>query len=188
VRGVECFVIASAEPKTRPSDSNQSRSSSTRRKQLEVSRERFELVELCDHVRTDQETVDETHEVRFEASDKTIMVVADREKTEVALGNLIRNAVKFSPEGGPVFIRVRSAGPVAEVSVEDRGIGISPEELERIFDRFYQVDSGERRSFPGSGLGLYITKELVQAMAGNITVTSEPGQGSTFTFTLPLIR
>ncbi len=136
MRGVECFVIASAEPKTRPSDSNQSRSSSTRRKQVEVSREQFELGELCDHVRTDQETVDEAHEVRF----------------------------------------------------EDRGIGMSPEELERIFDRFYQVDSGERRSFPGSGLGLYITKELVQAMAGNITVTSEPGQGSTFTFTLPLIR
>ncbi len=155
---------------------------------LEVSREQFELVELCEHVRTDQETVDETHEVRFEASNKTIMVVADREKTEVALGNLIRNAVKFSPEGGPVFIRVRNAGPVAEVSVEDRGIGIPPEELERIFDRFYQVDSGERRSFPGSGLGLYIAKELVQAMAGNMAVTSEPGRGSRFKFTLPLIR
>ncbi len=153
---------------------------------LEVARDRFELVGLCEHVRTDQETVDESHEVQLEAEGKPIMVVADREKTEMALGNLIRNAVKFSPDGGTVLIRASHGGNMAEVRVEDDGIGIPPEELERIFDRFYQVDSGERRSFPGSGLGLYITKELVQAMGGTIAVTSEPGRGSAFTFTLPL--
>jgi PAS domain S-box-containing protein len=155
---------------------------------LEVARESFELVELCERVRADQELVDETYEVKLDSDSQTIVVHADREKTEVALGNLLRNAVKFSPEGGVVYVKVRQVGPFAVVSVTDQGIGIPADELERIFDRFYQVDSSETRSFPGSGLGLYITKELVQAMGGSIEVESEPGRGSVFTFTLPLMR
>jgi PAS domain S-box-containing protein len=155
---------------------------------LEVARDSFELVDLCESVRADQQSMDETHEVKLDSDSQTILVQADREKTEVALGNLIRNAVKFSPEGGAVYIKVRQAGPLAVVSVTDQGIGIPADEQERIFDRFYQVDSSETRSFPGSGLGLYITKELVQAMGGSIEVDSEPGRGSVFTFTLPLIR
>jgi signal transduction histidine kinase len=70
--------------------------------------------------------------------------------------------------------------------VTDEGIGIAPEQVERVFDRFYQIYSSETRSFPGSGLGLYIAKELVQSMGGEIMVESEQGRGSTFTFTLPL--
>jgi len=155
---------------------------------FDVSHETFELVDLCERVRADQGTVDEVLEIKIEAERSPILVHADPEKTEVALGNLVRNAVKFSPEGGMVLIEARQEGSMAEVSVTDRGIGIPPEELERIFDRFYQVDSGETRSFPGSGLGLYITKELVQAMGGAIEVDSEPGRGSVFTFTLPLAR
>jgi signal transduction histidine kinase len=75
---------------------------------------------------------------------------------------------------------------MAEVSVIDEGIGIPAEEQVKVFDRFYQVDSGENRSFPGTGLGLYITSELLHAMGGTIRVESEPGKGSTFTFALPL--
>ncbi len=155
---------------------------------LEVAREEFDLVELIERVRTDHVSLDDTHEVLSQAPDGPLLVFADREKAEVALGNLIRNAVKFSPEGGAVLISVSRAGSMAEVNVADRGIGIPEEELERVFDRFYQVDSGETRSFPGSGLGLYITRELVQSMGGNVTVKSRPGHGSVFTFSLQLAR
>jgi signal transduction histidine kinase len=139
-------------------------------------------------VHADHEAGDETHRIKSEAVQRPILVLADKEKTEVALGNLVRNAMKFSPGGGTVLISARVVGTTAEVSVSDKGIGIQAEELEMIFDRFYQVESGAARAFPGSGLGLYITRELVQAMGGIIKVESEPGHGSVFTFTLPLVR
>ncbi|MBU4174629.1 MAG: PAS domain S-box protein [Actinobacteria bacterium] len=155
---------------------------------LAVSLEPLDVVELCELVRADQERVAERHEVTLEAPTGEITVVADREKVEVALGNLVRNAVKFSPDGGKVAILVREAGVMAEIEVTDQGISIPIGEQERVFDRFYQVDSGETRSFQGSGLGLYITRELVEAMGGTVTMESEPGLGSTFRFTLPLAR
>jgi PAS domain S-box-containing protein len=153
---------------------------------LDIFREQFELTELCTTVISDLVTSVEEHEVELDSPPEPVMVYADRDKTEVALGNLVRNALKFSPMGGTVNISVRRSDSMAEVSVADEGIGISEVELEKIFDRFYQVESGETRSYPGSGLGLYITKELVQAMDGEIRVESERGRGSVFSFTLPL--
>ncbi len=155
---------------------------------LDVSREPFDLIELCREVNDDQERIDGLHELLLEAEDSNVVVVGDREKAEVALGNLVRNALKFSPEGGRVIVSVRRADGMAQISVSDEGIGIEPDEHERVFDRFYQVDSSETRSFPGSGLGLYITRELVQSMGGTIRLESAPGKGSVFTFTLPLER
>lgn len=153
---------------------------------LEVSREPFDIIELCREVGEDQERVEELHEVVLNADGKPIVVLADRDKAEVALGNLLRNALKFSPEGGEVVVSVTKEDGMAQVSVSDKGIGIEPEQQERIFDRFYQIDSSETRSFPGSGLGLYITRELVESMGGRVWLESEPGAGSVFTFTLPL--
>ena len=155
---------------------------------LDVSREPFDIVELCRMVSEDQEEVAELHELVIESAHDEIVVVADREKTEVTLGNLIRNALKFSPNGGAVRVSVKQSDGIAEVSVTDEGIGIAPDQLERVFDRFYQIDSSETRSFPGSGLGLYIARELVQSMGGEITLSSKLGAGSTFTLTLPLAR
>lgn len=153
---------------------------------LEVDFEALDLVEFCRRVMGDQERAAEVHRLKLVAPDKEIEVVADPDKAEVVLGNLIRNAIKFSPKGGTVTVDVRETGEVAEVSVTDEGVGIAPEEQDKIFDRFYQVESGVARSFPGTGLGLYITSELLHAMGGTIRVDSEPGKGSTFTFTLPL--
>ncbi|MCJ7745111.1 MAG: ATP-binding protein, partial [Actinobacteria bacterium] len=153
---------------------------------LEVNLDILDLRELCQRVVGDEERMVEFHEINLVTPDKEMEVVADPDRGEVVLGNLIRNAIKFSPEGGAVTISVREAGDMAEVCVTDEGIGIPEEEHEKIFDRFYQVDSGENRSFPGTGLGLYITNELLHAMGGTIRVESEPGKGSTFTFTLPL--
>ncbi|MBU1670463.1 MAG: PAS domain S-box protein [Actinobacteria bacterium] len=155
---------------------------------LEVSAEEFDLVAACARVSADQERVAEVHRVVLDTPENGMFVVADREKLEVAIGNLVRNAVKFSPEGGQVTVRACEDSGVAVISVIDQGIGIPEEELERVFDRFYQVDSSETRSFPGTGLGLYITRELVEAMGGDITVQSETGRGSTFTITVPLAR
>ena len=104
----------------------------------------------------------------------------------LVLSNLISNALKYSPAGAPVDLMVSTEEEHAVVSVRDRGMGIPPAEQEKIFDRFYQVESGHVRTSGGVGLGLYIARRLVAAMTGTLWVESEPGHGSTFSFRLPL--
>lgn len=116
-------------------------------------------------------------------------VYGDKEKVEQILSNLITNSLKFTPPNGEITI---SAEPFAAdedmmaISVKDTGIGIPAEHLEKIFEKFYQVENSLQRSHGGTGLGLAITKGLVEAQKGKIFVRSEPGKGSIFTFTLPL--
>lgn len=110
-------------------------------------------------------------------------VLADRIRLGQILGNLLHNALRHTPEGGLVIVDAAPAGDVVEVSVSDTGIGIPPEELDRVFDRFYQVEHGSRED-GGSGLGLSIVKQLVEAQHGTITVESYSGQGTTFRFSL----
>jgi two-component system sensor histidine kinase VicK len=93
--------------------------------------------------------------------------------------------VKFSPDGGKVTIHIRDDGAYLRVEVSDTGIGIPKDELERIFERFYQVDNSLARRFGGMGLGLSITKQIVEAHGGEIWAESEVGRDSTFFFTLP---
>jgi two-component system, OmpR family, phosphate regulon sensor histidine kinase PhoR len=105
------------------------------------------------------------------------------------LDELLDNAVKYSPQGGPVTIRLGTEpsgnGRMLKVDVADRGIGIEPEDLARIFQDFRQVDASDTRPFGGLGLGLTFAKRLVEAHGGAVAARSEPGEGSTFTFTLP---
>ncbi len=116
------------------------------------------------------------------------LVRGSREHVKLVLRNLIGNAIKFNVEGGGVGVSVRERGDFVEVCVSDTGIGIPPEKVGRIFERFYQVDSSSTRRHGGIGLGLAIVKDVVQAHGGEITVESEPGKGSKFCFTLPLWR
>jgi signal transduction histidine kinase len=118
-------------------------------------------------------------------TDGASSVMADRGRLVQVLMNLVRNAITHTPEGGLVAIEVRplEAGPV-EVSVSDTGLGISPEDTEKIFDRFYRTDESRSRATGGFGLGLAIAREMVHAMGGRIAVDSTPGQGSRFTVTL----
>ena len=113
-------------------------------------------------------------------------VVADRTRTRQVLNNLLYNALRHTPEGGLIIVDA-AAHPnrgLVEVSVADTGVGIAPEELVSVFDRFYR---GERRQGgDGTGLGLHIVKQLVEAQRGTVAVASEPGRGTTFRFTLPL--
>jgi PAS domain S-box-containing protein len=113
-------------------------------------------------------------------------VAADAEKLRQILGNLIDNAVKYSPDGGTIRVAYEQAGRRLRFSVADQGIGMPPEERERIFEKFYRLDPELLRGVGGTGLGLYISRELASRMGGSIWVDSVLGEGSTFYFELPL--
>lgn len=128
----------------------------------------------------------ENIELRLVESGQDASVAADPERLRQVLGNLIDNAVKYSPGGGTVEAAVEQRGHLVRFRVSDRGIGIPPDEQERIFEKFYRLDPDLLLGVGGTGLGLYITRELVQRMRGAIWVDSELGCGSTFCVELPL--
>lgn len=116
------------------------------------------------------------------------LVEADRPKLRRILVNLVSNAIKFTSKGGQVAVRaVREDGAV-RISVSDTGVGIAPEDVKLLFDKYEQARSRATRGEKGTGLGLYITKQLVELHGGEIKVESELGKGSTFSFTLPVAR
>ncbi len=111
-------------------------------------------------------------------------VLGDPVRLERVVGNLLTNALKYSAEDAPVVVRIARKGSEVELDVIDRGIGIEPESVKRLFDRYYRTRSGEERA-RGLGLGLYIARMIVEAHGGRITVSSEVGKGSTFRLFLP---
>jgi len=113
------------------------------------------------------------------------MVKADEQRLEQVLFNLLTNAIKFTEEGGQIQLRLRKKGAKVVVEVEDNGSGIAEEEQARIFEPYYQIEP-DRQRFPGVGLGLALTKRLVELQGGKIWVQSELGKGSTFAFSLPI--
>src|SRR5580704_110690 len=115
-----------------------------------------------------------------------VNVMADEEGLHTILGNLIDNAVKYTQDGGTISVRWRIDEGMARIDVQDNGPGIPPEHQSRIFERFYRVDRARSRDVGGTGLGLSIVKHLVQEFDGSIGISSEPGNGTTFTVRLPL--
>jgi len=113
------------------------------------------------------------------------LVVADADRTQQVLVNLMDNGVKYSPEGSPITVRATVLPDVVELSVVDCGPGIRPQDLPRLFTRFGKIDQVIRAGHVGTGLGLFISKQLVEQMSGTIAVQSEVGVGSRFSFTLP---
>lgn len=118
--------------------------------------------------------------------DDEFQVEADANKITVAISNLIRNAITFTNEGGQVQVKIGSVTGHVEVSVRDNGIGIPANAIPHIFDRFYQVESHLTRRHTGMGLGLSVAKSMIEMHGGRIWVESVEGQGSTFTFLLPM--
>ena len=110
----------------------------------------------------------------------------DRDAVEQVLSNLLSNAVRYTNAGGRVDVHVRAGEGQVEIRVEDTGIGIPSQDLERIFERFYRVDTSRSRALGSTGLGLSIVKHLVRSLGGEIRVESEPDRGSKFSFSLPL--
>jgi PAS domain S-box-containing protein len=129
-----------------------------------------------------------TTAVEFKADlDPRLPIVAgDRDRLIQVVSNLVNNAVKYSPDGGIVTMSTRSEGGFALVSVSDTGVGIPPDEISHVFERFRRVRSGAAQSIPGTGLGLTIVKQIVEMHGGKIWVESAVGHGSAFHFTLPL--
>jgi len=113
-------------------------------------------------------------------------VLGDPERLDRVLVNLIGNAIKFTPDGGTITVKLRNEEHFVRAEVIDEGIGIPEDRLDKIFERFYQVDGSSKRRFSGTGLGLAIVKEIVEAHGGRITVESREGKGSTFAFTVPI--
>jgi PAS domain S-box-containing protein len=159
--------------------------------QMEMGRptiraERVDLVRLAADVVAEFDR-DQALTVLFEPHCPRALIHADPFRTRQVLANIISNAVKHSPSGVPVRVEAAIEGQMCVISVSDQGEGIPASEQERIFDRFYRVDDGPTRATGGIGLGLYITKQLVESMSGRLWVTSRAGAGSTFSFSLPLV-
>ena len=117
---------------------------------------------------------------------QTALLIADKNKFKQILYNLLSNAIKFTPPDGAVEVRATAAGAGLVVTVKDSGIGIPKEQQHKIFGAFYQVQSASNREYPGTGLGLALTKKLVELHGGVIDFDSQPGQGTTFKVELPL--
>ena len=117
----------------------------------------------------------------------TPKVVADRDKLAEVLTNLLTNAVKYSPGGGKITVsaRLEAGNHRVVVAVADQGIGISPQDRENLFTTFHRIRRPETDRIGGTGLGLYIVKELVQLMQGEVWLKSQLGNGSTFSFSIP---
>ncbi len=126
--------------------------------------------------------------IRHELTPDVETLVADERRLKQMLINLLSNAVKFTPESGSICVATRLAGEgnSVEFSVTDTGIGIAPEDLEKLFQSFVQVDSGLSREYSGTGLGLALVRKMAEMHGGTVGVDSTPGEGSRFSFTLPL--
>ena len=124
--------------------------------------------------------------IELQVTDDLPLVHADSGRLGQVLDNLLGNAIKFSPSDSTITVRVRRDGAFVHTDVEDQGIGIPADKLDRIFDRFYQVDGSTTRRFGGTGLGLAIVKTIVESHGGRVAVESEVGVGSIFSFALPI--
>lgn len=124
------------------------------------------------------------HRFRFQQGQLNT-ITADKERITQVLSNVLSNAVKYSRPGSDVIITTSDMGDSVRVSVQDFGIGIAPQAQAGIFDRFHRVNNVRTQNYPGMGLGLFISADIIRRHGGHISVTSEENQGATFTFTIP---
>ncbi|HYC61074.1 MAG TPA: response regulator [Thermoanaerobaculia bacterium] len=155
---------------------------------MELYPETFGVRNAIDSVCQVMKGMSTTKGITFDVQvdDEVAEVEADHAKFKQILYNLLSNAVKFSKSNGVVRVRARREGEMLAVSVTDEGIGIAPEHQNVIFDEFRQIDTTVSRSYGGTGLGLSLVRKFVELQRGTVSVTSTLGEGSTFTFTLPL--
>jgi PAS domain S-box-containing protein len=150
-------------------------------------------IEKCDGVEIAQGVVEAARhyippsiELRLDAPKETLLIAADSDKVRQVLTNLVDNAVKYSPDGGEVTVELSAAGSRMRFAVKDEGLGVPPAEHRRIFEKFYRLDPDLTRGVGGTGLGLYISRELLERMGGRIWVESSGTGGSTFVAELPV--
>jgi heavy metal sensor kinase len=154
---------------------------------VELQLEEVHLDELIRDLHGDSEVLAEPKNITVELKKaEPLTVVGDRGRLRQLFLNIVDNAIKYTPDGGHVAISVEQQNGTAVVAVEDTGIGIPPQDLDRIFERFYRVDKARSRELGGTGLGLSIAKWIAEVHRGSISVQSELNKGSTFTVRLPI--
>ncbi len=154
--------------------------------QMEFSFQAFDMLDLIERTTAQWAACDSSHRYRTPNISNLPSVWADRDRVEEVLTNLLENAFKYSREGTEISIDAQVVNEQLAISVSDQGEGISSEELNRIFDKFYRVERDDARKTYGYGLGLFISRKLIEAMGGQLWGESELGRGSTFSFSLPL--
>jgi PAS domain S-box-containing protein len=155
--------------------------------QLTYQEETFDLDALVKETVENLQAATPTHQLFIETAG-AVQVTGDRDRIGQVLINLLTNAIKYSPQADKVIVHLASDQQKAIVSVQDFGIGIAESHHDKIFERFYQVADPEERTFPGLGIGLHLSCEIVKRHGGNMWVESSKGNGATFYFTIPLRR
>jgi PAS domain S-box-containing protein len=154
--------------------------------QLSLERTVFDLRTLVEQVVSELQPSLNNHTIVFQGPDVALLVEADSLRFEQVLQNLIQNAVKYSPAGGDVIVKVWQQDDDACVDVIDHGIGIPADGLSKLFTRFYRASNAEARQITGMGIGLYVVREILTLHGGTITVKSVEGEGSTFSVCFPV--
>lgn len=152
---------------------------------IQLNKQVFNLDELIEENIEESEILIVTHTITFRQCEP-VSVFADRDKIGSVISNMISNAVKYSPEAKEIEVNCEVIGLYAQISVKDYGMGIDPDDIEKLFGRFYRVENKQTQLISGFGIGLYLSAEIVERHHGKIWVESEPGVGSTFFFNLPV--
>ena len=154
---------------------------------LVLNKENFEITELIGEVVNEITHINPGYTINIKDAGK-VLIYADKGRIGQVLINFLTNAVKYSPNSKKITVESFIKDTEVLVSVEDSGIGISKADQEKIFERFYRVEGKNEKTFPGFGIGLFIASEIIQRHNGKIGVTSEPGKGAVFFFSIPLLR
>jgi two-component system CheB/CheR fusion protein len=159
--------------------------SKIREGQMQLNKTRIDLNGLIVALTEDMRRAAPGHRLVLELEKGELFVMADKERISQVLTNLLSNAIKYSPEADKVILSSARERQMIRISIRDFGIGLSPEDQKKVFERFYRTLETGNRSFPGMGLGLYIAAGIVGQHHGEIHVDSTPGTGSVFTVLLP---
>jgi len=152
---------------------------------LIIDKREFNLEDLIEETIKETELTVSSHVIKFEPCNP-VMIKADHDKIGSVITNLISNAIKYSPKGKEIDIKCEIIGDRAQVSVKDEGMGLKPQDQDKVFERYYRVETNHTQHISGFGIGLYLSAEIIHRHDGEIWVESESGVGSTFHFSLPL--
>jgi len=152
---------------------------------LAINYQPVDLRQLAQHVVRFQSVTTTSHQFRFDFPAAGLSVSADPDRAQQMLTNLVSNAIKYSPKGGEIALGGYEDGEQRVIYVRDHGIGIAPEQLGNLFERYQRIDREAIKGIRGTGLGLFLVRALAEAHHGRVWVESEVGKGSTFYISLP---